>query len=324
MRQFFLMLMVLALVAPSRSLGQPLAPKNEPGYLGLVADDRQENGRGIRVVEIVRGGPADQAGLQAGDLITTIGAAPLRNMNEFTAWLNATPAQTRVAIDFERAGRRQQTQVTLAPRPAAGADRRFPEFGKIPAAAGGGVRIADPAIRPTLGVQCEPVTDALRRGWGLPLGESGAFVTNVANNSPAAAAGIKVGDVIVAFAGRRVRSPEDLAAAVQQSPLQQELDVLLSERGQLIPKKVVLVDAAALAAAAPRKAVPEPPAPGGYSPPPSGPPQPSRPDTAPIGPFAAQKPADEPSRVEVLEKRVADLEQRIVELEKLLRARPSP
>src|SRR5262249_52688768 len=46
-----------------------------PGYLGVVADDRQDLGHGVRIVSIAAGSPAQQAGLAPGDLITAINGA---------------------------------------------------------------------------------------------------------------------------------------------------------------------------------------------------------------------------------------------------------
>lgn len=35
--------------------------ETEPGYLGLVADDQTDRGRGVRIVEVYRGSPAEKA-----------------------------------------------------------------------------------------------------------------------------------------------------------------------------------------------------------------------------------------------------------------------
>jgi len=43
---------------------------------------------------------------------------------------------------------------------------------------------------------------------------SGAAVGQVKSGSPAASAGLKAGDVITAFGGQTIQSPEDLTAAV--------------------------------------------------------------------------------------------------------------
>ncbi|HWA98430.1 MAG TPA: PDZ domain-containing protein, partial [Pirellulales bacterium] len=40
------------------------APAN--GFLGMIADDRQENNRGVRVLDVMPGGPAQTSGLMPG------------------------------------------------------------------------------------------------------------------------------------------------------------------------------------------------------------------------------------------------------------------
>ena len=68
---------------------QPLVQDNEPGYLGIVADDRQEQGKGVRILDVVEGGPAAQGGLTKNDLITAIDTTPIRSMDEMARILSA-------------------------------------------------------------------------------------------------------------------------------------------------------------------------------------------------------------------------------------------
>src|SRR3954469_20785177 len=56
--------------------------KAEPGFLGLIADDRQEEGRGVRVMDVMPQGPAAKAGLKAGDLITGINSREIKTMDD--------------------------------------------------------------------------------------------------------------------------------------------------------------------------------------------------------------------------------------------------
>jgi serine protease Do len=69
---------------------------------------------------------------------------------------------------------------------------------------------------PRLGVSIAPnhVARRLRRAVGLPDAD-GLLVRDVAEDSPAARAGIARGDLIVAAAGRQVRTPDDLFEALQ-------------------------------------------------------------------------------------------------------------
>src|SRR5439155_4586092 len=71
------------------------------------------------------------------------------------------------------------------------------------------------ARRPRLGVAIAPnhVARRLRRSVGLPERE-GILVRGVEDDSPAAAAGVEVGDLIVSAGGREIRDADDLQDAL--------------------------------------------------------------------------------------------------------------
>ncbi|SLN62600.1 DegQ family serine endoprotease [Oceanibacterium hippocampi] len=64
-----------------------------------------------------------------------------------------------------------------------------------------------------LGVQIQPVTPEIADAVGMEQ-PAGAMVTAVTEDSPAAKAGLKQGDVIVGYAGHRVSGPRELARVV--------------------------------------------------------------------------------------------------------------
>jgi len=64
-----------------------------------------------------------------------------------------------------------------------------------------------------LGVQMQPVTDALAKAIGMPTAR-GVLVDEVTANSPAAQADLKQGDVIVSYNGQAIKDGRDLARAV--------------------------------------------------------------------------------------------------------------
>jgi len=72
-----------------------------------------------------------------------------------------------------------------------------------------GARTGGPIVRAWLGATGQPVTAEIAQSLGLPH-PMGVLVKEVVPASPAAAAGIKVGDVVVAIEGHEVDDPEDL------------------------------------------------------------------------------------------------------------------
>lgn len=72
--------------------------------------------------------------------------------------------------------------------------------------------------RAYLGIVIQPVTQQLAEQFSVKVRE-GALVTEVPDNTPAGKAGIKAGDIIVEFAGKKVNSPQDLQAVVEESKI---------------------------------------------------------------------------------------------------------
>ena len=64
-----------------------------------------------------------------------------------------------------------------------------------------------------------------------PTTGSGARVGSVKSGSPAAAAGLKAGDVIKAFGGHRILSPEDLIAAVNAKQPSDKVTITYTRNG---------------------------------------------------------------------------------------------
>lgn len=89
----------------------------EPGYLGIVVDDKNDRGRGVRVLEVKPGGPADEGGLRKQDLITGAAGIRVRQMSDMADVLDLFFAGDSVSFDILRGEKRQTIKVTLARRP---------------------------------------------------------------------------------------------------------------------------------------------------------------------------------------------------------------
>lgn len=272
---------------------------NSP-YLGLVADDRQESGQGIRVIEVVADGPADAAGLMAGDLIVGLGGQPVTKMAELAQVILQAEIGDTLELEVVRDGQSSRRKLILAARPASSA-RAFPNFGPIgdeplPLDApdtGGAPR------RRLLGLRAAPLSDEIRRYLRVP-GEAGVVVTEVEPDSPAFAAGMTRDMVIVAIDGQPVQTPADLADAVTKAGPGREIELSYYVNGQLQKRRLVLREVA--------EAVP-----GLPSPPRGGP--------SLIGdaPAPASGPNDIEGRLRWLEQRLQAIEAR---LDQLLRSMP--
>jgi serine protease Do len=77
-----------------------------------------------------------------------------------------------------------------------------------------------------LGVAIAPVTPELAKQLGRPAQE-GALIAEVAPNGPAARAGVKPGDIVVAFQGKPIRRTDELPRLTARSPVGSEVELKL-------------------------------------------------------------------------------------------------
>jgi serine protease Do len=88
-----------------------------------------------------------------------------------------------------------------------------------------------------LGVQIQALTPELRET--LKLGaEGGALIAGVIKGDPAEKAGVKVGDVVVEFDGRAVRSDRDLVAVVGNTPVGRKAALKVLRDGKSVTLEV--------------------------------------------------------------------------------------
>jgi C-terminal processing protease CtpA/Prc len=95
------------LPAPPKAEGPSPAVSTERGYLGAVVDDRDDRGRGVRIVRTIPGGPAEKAGLSKGDLITGVGGLRVRQIAEFAGALEQVVPGNSLTFEVLRGVQRQ-------------------------------------------------------------------------------------------------------------------------------------------------------------------------------------------------------------------------
>ncbi len=78
-----------------------------------------------------------------------------------------------------------------------------------------------------LGVTLQPLTDELARAFGAES-PRGALISQVLDDTPASAAGLRAGDIVLSVAGKAVRAPRELSAAIaaMDPGAEAELEVL--------------------------------------------------------------------------------------------------
>jgi hypothetical protein len=86
-------------------------------YLGARADD--DAGHGVRVLSIHAGGPADQAGLMAQDLIVAAAGRKIHRLSELSTILNHLNPGDRLTLELLRGNQPLHVEAILSTPPAA-------------------------------------------------------------------------------------------------------------------------------------------------------------------------------------------------------------
>jgi serine protease Do len=163
------------------------------------------NKHGALVASVSKDGPAEKAGVEAGDVILRYDGQPIDSMRALPRSVANTTIGKRVDITVWRDGREVVRQATIAELKAKEAARE-PQQGETPRA----------EKKPTLGMRLEPLDDSIKLRLGLEKSASGVLVTGVAPESAAEAQGIEAGDIISEVDKKPVSSPDHVAKRVTE------------------------------------------------------------------------------------------------------------
>jgi len=96
-------------------------------------------------------------------------------------------------------------------------------------------------VRPWLGVVLRSVDEFVILQYELTV-EEGAFITEVAPDSPADEAGIEAGDVIVSLGGQEITNAQDLVEAIHSSEIGQRVEITLWRGDDKTTTHAVLIE----------------------------------------------------------------------------------
>ncbi|MWP36935.1 Do family serine endopeptidase [Rhodobacter sphaeroides] len=157
---------------------------------------------GALVAEVQQGSPADEGGLESGDVITAVNGQELTERASLPRLIAAIPNGEKAQLTVQRDGRQQEMTVTIGELTP---DRAQVASAESPEGLGG-----------PLGIEVQPLEPALARQLGLPDGASGIVVTAVDPSGPNADR-LAPGDVIQEAAGHPIETPRDLASAMREA-----------------------------------------------------------------------------------------------------------
>lgn len=152
-------------------------------------------------------GPAKDAGMQAGDVITSFDGADVADTRELVRRVADAPVGEAVRVMVMRDGKTQTLSVTLGRRETA-------EGEPVPAAA---APAPEPSSAELLGLTVKPLTAEDAKALGLSADAQGLAVMEVDEVSEAYAKGLRVGDVITEAGQQKVVRVKDLQDRIAEA-----------------------------------------------------------------------------------------------------------
>ncbi|HEX6610963.1 MAG TPA: PDZ domain-containing protein, partial [Hyphomicrobiaceae bacterium] len=187
------------------------------GWLGVriqsVTEDIAESvgikeNVGALVAGVTPDGPAAKAGIEPGDVVTRFDGKEVSSMRGLPRIVSQTPIGKKVDVELLRKGQKLTLQAVIG-RLQEDADADDPSKPKEQSGAPSTGQVM-------MGMRLAPLTDDLRKTYGLDQKVKGVVVTSVEPQSQAAQKGIKVGDVIVEASQDAVSSAEDVAKSIEK------------------------------------------------------------------------------------------------------------
>jgi Do/DeqQ family serine protease len=181
--------------------------KVERGWLGISIQELTpdlarsagvEAARGALVADVVKGGPAEKAGLKKNDVVVAVGGRPVGDSSTLRNEVAATPIGQEVKIGVIRGGKKEEFTVRI---------------GNLDSS----IKLLAAGVKERLGVEVRGVTAAEAKKYSLE-DKQGVVITQVDLKGPLGEAGFEVDDLILGIDNQPVESLEafvNIASALQ-------------------------------------------------------------------------------------------------------------
>jgi serine protease Do len=156
-----------------------------------------KNTQGAEVTLVEPGGPADKAGIKAGDIIIKFNGVPVNRSSDLPRMIGSAPLNTKATVTVWRKGQQVDLPVTVVEldgdKPAGKASSPDKQ----------------PEVANALGFKVADLTAAQKKEMGLDAG-----VVVVAAEGPAQRANLQPGDVLLQLNNMEIRDAKQFNAAV--------------------------------------------------------------------------------------------------------------
>lgn len=176
--------------------------------------------RGVGISKVIEGSPAEKAGLRKDDVVLRFNGEEVTSVRKLNRQISEVAPDHTARLTISRNGSEQELSVTIGERKDFANTFAFPregdgkklleELNRAP----GAFALALGSSR-RIGVSTNTLTKQLADYFGI-AGGKGVLVSNVVEDSPAAKAGLKAGDVITEVDGEKIDEVGDLSRAINR------------------------------------------------------------------------------------------------------------
>jgi serine protease Do len=175
--------------------------------------------QGVTISGVTPGQPAEKAGLQAEDTITSVNGKPVKSGDDLVNIISAVKPGNKVSVDYVRNGQQKQASVTVGDRAKMFADRTTD-------ASDDNADASQPA--PTkLGITVRNVSADTAERLGLDEKSKGVQVTDVKPDSFADDIGVQAGMIILKVNKQPVNSEDEFRRVTSQLKSGQDIVFLV-------------------------------------------------------------------------------------------------
>lgn len=185
------------------------------GYLGAVIQNLSKDlaasfgfeGSGVLIGDVADDGPAQKAGLKAGDIVTKLNSKPTSNPSQFRNSIAATAPSTMVRLEVFRDGKTATIRVKIG----------LLDDEAITSATGRSFN--DATSSDDLGMTVQTLTAEMAESLGYDADQQGVVVTKVVPDGIAASSGLQPKDVVEFVNADRITNSEDFQKALAKFDL---------------------------------------------------------------------------------------------------------
>ena len=188
------------------------------GWIGISVQDmtpeileffKMDKQQGILVVRVIKGSPAERAGLKAGDIVFSLDRHPINKKVDYRERVSTYPIGNTIRFDVLRDGKAAVARVRVSAIP----EEKISEF-----------------TRDWIGLAAGKIDSSLKRKFGIDT-EKGMVVLEVVANSPSGKIGIRPGDVIRQINRTTIDHDKDFREAIVEAGSRDSV-LLLVQRGR--------------------------------------------------------------------------------------------